>query len=75
MSILTAVLVFGAEKTSCKSSTDEGPEYTAETLVRHMGLLFVPAGVGVIAEIGALRLVRWPLAISSEPHSQCSASD
>jgi holin-like protein len=28
---------------------------TAEALISHMGLLFVPAGVGVIAEAGLLR--------------------
>ena len=30
-------------------------ERTSETLISHMGLLFVPAGVGVIAEAGLLR--------------------
>jgi holin-like protein len=30
-------------------------ERTAEVLIRHMGLLFVPAGVGIIAEAGLLR--------------------
>lgn len=28
---------------------------TSETLIGHMGLLFVPAGVGIITEIGVLR--------------------
>ncbi len=30
-------------------------EAVAETLISHMGLLFVPAGVGVIAEVVVLR--------------------
>jgi len=30
-------------------------EKVAETLIGHMGLLFIPAGVGVIAEAGLLR--------------------
>ena len=30
-------------------------EQTAETLIAHMGLFFVPAGVGIIAEAGLLR--------------------
>ena len=34
---------------------------TAETLINHMGLLFVPAGVGIIAEIGVLRAEWLPI--------------
>ncbi|WP_051345982.1 CidA/LrgA family protein [Bradyrhizobium sp. th.b2] len=62
MSILTVVLVFRAGKTTSKSPTVDGLEHTAETLVRNMGLLFVPAGVGIITEIGALRLQWLPIA-------------
>jgi holin-like protein len=35
---------------------------TAETLISHMGLLFVPAGVGIITEIGVLRAEWLPIA-------------
>ena len=62
MSILTVVLVFRAERTTSKSSTVIGLERTAETLIRNMGLLFVPAGVGIITEMGALRLQWLPMA-------------
>ncbi|HLG82218.1 MAG TPA: CidA/LrgA family protein [Bradyrhizobium sp.] len=34
---------------------------TAETLISHMGLLFVPAGVGIVAEIGVLRAEWLPI--------------
>ena len=34
----------------------------AETLIRHMGLLFVPAGVGIVAEAGLLRREWLPVA-------------
>jgi len=34
---------------------------TAETLISHMGLLFVPAGVGIIAEVGVLRAEWLPI--------------
>ena len=34
---------------------------TAETLIGHMGLLFVPAGVGIITELGVLRAEWLPI--------------
>jgi putative effector of murein hydrolase LrgA (UPF0299 family) len=34
---------------------------TADALIRHMGLLFVPAGVGVIAQVGLLRTQWLPI--------------
>jgi holin-like protein len=34
---------------------------TAETLISHMGLLFVPAGVGIITEVGVLRAEWLPI--------------
>jgi putative effector of murein hydrolase LrgA (UPF0299 family) len=37
-------------------------DHTAETLIAHMGLLFVPAGVGIIAEADLLRQEWLPLA-------------
>jgi holin-like protein len=36
-------------------------ERTADALISHMGLLFVPAGVGVIAEVGLLRTQWFPI--------------
>ncbi|MGY2939505.1 putative effector of murein hydrolase LrgA (UPF0299 family) [Bradyrhizobium sp. GM6.1] len=55
MSILAAALVFRGEGSTAKRAITDGLERTAETLIRHMGLLFVPAGVGLIAEIAVLR--------------------
>lgn len=60
MSILAAVLVF--RRKGPRSAITDGLEHTAETLIRHMGLLFVPAGVGLIAEIGVLRSEWLPIA-------------
>ena len=37
---------------------------TAGVLLQHMGLLFVPAGVGIIAEAGLLRQQWQPIAIA-----------
>jgi holin-like protein len=34
---------------------------TADALIAHMGLLFVPAGVGVIAQVGLLRTQWFPI--------------
>lgn len=34
---------------------------TAESLISHMGLLFVPAGVGIITEVGLLRAEWLPI--------------
>jgi holin-like protein len=36
---------------------------TADTLIGHMGLLFIPAGVGIIAEAGLLRQEWLPIAV------------
>jgi len=36
-------------------------ERTSNVLIAHMGLLFVPAGVGVIAEVGLLRAQWFPI--------------
>ena len=54
MFLLAAVLVLrgrNADDASMPSSLDK----TAGTLISHMGLLFVPAGVGIIAEAHLLR--------------------
>jgi putative effector of murein hydrolase LrgA (UPF0299 family) len=44
------------------SSSSSSLDRTAETLITHMGLLFVPAGVGIIAEADLLRQEWLPLA-------------
>lgn len=62
MSILAAALAFRKENASNRSPIIASLEQTAETLIRHMGLLFVPAGVGLIAEIGVLRSEWLPIA-------------
>ena len=52
MFLLAAVLVIRGRR------VDRVPpalEATADTLISHMGLLFVPAGVGIIAEADLLR--------------------
>jgi holin-like protein len=48
MSILAAALLFRGEGSTAKRAITDGLERTAETLIRYMGLLFVPAGVGLI---------------------------
>src|SRR6516165_5065045 len=62
MSILAAALAFRKEGPTSRSPITDSLEHTAETLTRHMGLLFVPAGVGLIAEIGVLRSEWLPIA-------------
>lgn len=56
MFMLAAVLAFrsGTTKTA-ESDFGRTLERTAETLIGAMGLLFVPAGVGIISEAGLLR--------------------
>jgi holin-like protein len=54
MLFLAVVLAFRKDKPDAPAIPAALGE-TAETLIRHMGLLFVPAGVGVIAEAGLLR--------------------
>ncbi|MGY4368542.1 holin-like protein [Bradyrhizobium sp. LB1.3] len=62
MSILAAALAFRKGGASSGSPITCSLQQTAETLIRHMGLLFVPAGVGLIAEIGVLRSAWLPIA-------------
>jgi holin-like protein len=40
---------------SWRGGPDEELRVTANGLLRHLGLLFVPAGVGVVTELGVLR--------------------
>jgi holin-like protein len=56
MFLLAAVLAFHDRRR--KPGADDARaslERTAETLIGHMGLFFVPAGVGIIAEAGLLQ--------------------
>ncbi|CAB3798061.1 CidA/LrgA family protein [Pararobbsia alpina] len=56
MFILAVALVTRAQ--GWIAPTESGPsplDKTATTLISNMGLLFVPAGVGIIAELGVLR--------------------
>jgi holin-like protein len=62
MSILAAALAFRKEGPTSRSPIADSLEHTADTLIRHMGLLFVPAGVGLIAEIEVLRSEWLPIA-------------
>ena len=54
MFFLAAILAFRRDKPDALAVPDSLGQ-TAETLIAHMGLLFVPAGVGIIAEAGLLR--------------------
>jgi holin-like protein len=62
MAILAAGLAIRKAGPSPRSSIAGSLELTAEALIRHMGLLFVPAGVGLIAEIDVLRSEWLPIA-------------
>ena len=62
MAILAGVLTFNKTGAASKSSVTDSLERTAETLIHHMGLLFVPAGVGLIAEVEVLRSEWLPIA-------------
>jgi holin-like protein len=61
MFILAAVLAFRKHKPDAPAIPDALGR-TAETLINHMGLLFVPAGVGIITEAGLLRQEWLPIA-------------
>jgi holin-like protein len=56
MFLLTlALLVGGPGRSAAAGGPPSWLVQTSNGLVSHMGLLFVPAGVGVIAELGLLR--------------------
>jgi putative effector of murein hydrolase LrgA (UPF0299 family) len=56
MFMLAAVLgCRSRQRRSSENGFDPMLERTAETLIGSMGLLFVPAGVGIISEAGLLR--------------------
>jgi putative effector of murein hydrolase LrgA (UPF0299 family) len=54
MFLLAAILVLRGQNAG-DASTPSSLDKTAGTLISHMGLLFVPAGVGIIAETHLLR--------------------
>jgi holin-like protein len=60
MFFLAAALTFRKDKLDAPAIPDVVGQ-TAETLISHMGLLFVPAGVGIIAEAGLLRAQWLPI--------------
>lgn len=55
--ILLALALVVANRDRGRGISDKTPQLsrTADLLIANMGLLFVPAGVGVIAELGVLR--------------------
>ena len=50
--LLATILVIRGRRGRCLPPALEA---TADTLVSHMGLLFVPAGVGIVTQAGLLR--------------------
>jgi len=61
MFFLAAVLAFRKDRLGVPA-VPNALGTTAETLISHMGLLFVPAGVGIITEAGLLRQEWLPIA-------------
>ena len=61
MFLLAAVLAFRKDRPDAPAIPDALGQ-TAETLISHMGLLFIPAGVGIITEAGVLRQEWLPIA-------------
>ena len=56
MALLTVVLVArGSTGAAAEHAVPRPLLKAADGLIAHMGLLFVPAGVGIIAELGVLR--------------------
>jgi holin-like protein len=49
---------------AAEGALDQSLERTSETLIAYMGLLFVPAGVGIISEAGLLRQEWLPIVVS-----------
>ncbi|TPK67518.1 CidA/LrgA family protein [Mesorhizobium sp. B2-4-15] len=62
MFFLGALLVCW-QKTGTNRNIPVEVERTAETFIRYMGLLFVPAGVGVISQGGLLRAEWLPILV------------
>jgi holin-like protein len=63
MFLLAAILVCRTN-TSAAKPIPQPLTSVAETLIAHMGLLFVPAGVGIIAEAGLLQKEWLPIMVA-----------
>jgi putative effector of murein hydrolase LrgA (UPF0299 family) len=63
MLLLAAALVLLRGRGPAPPQSEPSLERTATFLVGNMGLLFVPAGVGVIAELGLIRAAWLPLLV------------
>ncbi|WP_408734215.1 CidA/LrgA family protein [Paraburkholderia bannensis] len=64
MFVLALGLIGPAKHWLAKTPTGPSPlEKSASTLISNMGLLFVPAGVGIIAELGVLRRAWLPIVV------------
>lgn len=61
MFVLAGILALREDRVGTPAIPD-ALRRTTETLIRHMGLLFVPAGVGIVAEAGLLRKEWLPVA-------------
>lgn len=61
MFVLAGILALREDRVGTPAIPD-ALRQTTETLIRHMGLLFVPAGVGIVAEAGLLRKEWLPVA-------------
>lgn len=56
MFVLAVALVAASRRREADSAASPSPlDNTASTLISNMGLLFVPAGVGIISELNLLR--------------------
>ncbi|MBN3853983.1 CidA/LrgA family protein [Paraburkholderia sp. Ac-20340] len=64
MFILAVALIGPAKRWLEKTPMGPSPlEKSASTLISNMGLLFVPAGVGIIAELSVLRRAWLPIVV------------
>jgi len=61
MFLLTGILAVRKDTPNAQAIPDALGR-TADALISHMGLLFVPAGVGIVAEAGLLRQEWLPIA-------------
>jgi holin-like protein len=64
MALLAVALAFRDRKAPADVPADSALDQTSGVLLQHMGLLFVPAGVGIIAQMGLLRQEWMPILVS-----------
>jgi holin-like protein len=62
MFLLATVLGLRGRRTN-KAAIPQSLDTMAETLIAYMGLLFVPAGVGIVAQLGLLRQEWLPILV------------